>query len=245
MTTPLQDVERLNAQLAGASTVDVLHWTNETFGAQASFGTGFGVEGCVLIHLIATEELSIDLFSLDTGLFFDETYSLWEQLERRYGIKIRAVTSELTLSAQAERYGPELWANNPDECCRLRKVVPLAQALAGRQAWLSAIRAEQTSERASTRTVEWHERFGLLKISPLLGWSDEQIWSFVREHDVPFNPMHQRGFPSIGCFPCTSPIQPGEGPRAGRWRGRNKTECGLHGRFITPDAAVDPTRGGK
>jgi phosphoadenosine phosphosulfate reductase len=222
------DHDQLNERLSGASTEEVLRWTDESFGSSASFGTGFGVEGCLLIHMIATQELAIDLFTLDTGLFFDETYQLWERLEQRYGCRIRAVTPTLTLHEQRRRYGVELWLTNPDECCRIRKVVPLENALAGKQAWLSGIRADQTRTRAQTERVQWNDRFQLLKISPLLHWTNEQVWSFVREHDIPYNPMHERGFPSIGCWPCTTPVTHGEDPRAGRWRGRHKNECGLH-----------------
>lgn len=237
MSVEQHEVGAINEALAGASTLEILRWVGQRFGSAASFGTGFGVEGCLLIHLIAMESLPIDLFTLDTGLFFDETYTLWERLERRYGVKIRAVTPALTLSEQEERYGPDLWRVNPDECCRVRKVVPLADALEGQRAWLSAIRGDQTPDRAKAQIADWHARYGLLKVSPLLDWTEEQVWSFVREHDIPYNPMHQRHFPSIGCWPCTTPVSPGEDPRAGRWRGRAKNECGLHARSGSTGAA--------
>jgi phosphoadenylyl-sulfate reductase (thioredoxin) len=172
----------------------------------------------------------VDVFTLDTGLLFPETYALWRRLEERYSLRIRAVRPVLDLQEQAARHGEALWGREPGRCCLIRKVEPLAVALHGHEAWISSIRADQTADRASARVVEWDSRFNLMKVNPLLAWSSEDVWEYLREHDVPTNPLHSRGYPSIGCGPCTSPVHPGEDPRAGRWRGRVKTECGLHTR---------------
>ncbi len=194
-----------------------------------AFATGFGAEGCVVIDLVARAGLPIDLFTLDTGVLFPETYALWHQLEARYGVTIRRVESPLSLAAQAAAHGDELWARDPDRCCELRKVGPLAVALAGWDGWVTAIRRDQSAARATAEPVEHDERFGLVKVNPLVAWTHEQVWAYIAAHDVPTNPLHARGYPSIGCAPCTSAVIPGEALRAGRWRAHAaKTECGLH-----------------
>jgi thioredoxin-dependent adenylylsulfate APS reductase len=201
---------------------------SQRFGDKLTFATGFGAEGCVIIDLIARAELPIDIFTLDTGVLFPETYALWRQLEQTYGITIRAVRPELTLDEQASAHGPRLWEREPDRCCDLRKVQPLRAALSGFAAWITAIRRNQTAERASAQAVEHDAKFGLVKINPLVAWTHDDVWAHIYANDVPTNPLHAQGYPSIGCVPCTSAVAPGESLRAGRWRGAAKTECGLH-----------------
>ena len=220
----------MNERLVGRSPEEILCWASGRFAHRLAFATGFGPEGLVLLDLIARHRLPVDVFTLDTGLFFPETYALWRRLETRYGLKVRAVRPALSVEAQAERHGDALWAREPDRCCALRKVEPLAEALSGHEAWLSAIRADQTKDRAASRIVERDRRHGLVKVNPLLAWSSDDVWAYLRAHDVPTNTLHAQGYPSIGCWPCTSPVRPGEDPRAGRWRGQVKTECGLHAR---------------
>ncbi|HUL78360.1 MAG TPA: phosphoadenylyl-sulfate reductase [Vicinamibacteria bacterium] len=220
--------------------LEILRWAVERYAPRLAFATGFGPEGLVLLDLIGRHLLEVDVFTIDTGLLFPETYRLWRQLEERYQRKIRAVRPAFDLQQQAARHGEALWQREPDRCCGIRKVDPLAEALRGHQAWISAIRADQTKERALARVVEEDRRFGLVKVNPLLAWSSDDVWSYLRDHDVPTNPLHQVGYPSIGCWPCTSPARPGEDPRAGRWRGRIKTECGLHLRHPgTPGSPVE------
>ncbi len=216
--------------LEGRSPADVLAWASARYAPRLTFATAFGAEGCVLLDLIARNHLPIDVFTLDTGLLFPETYALWRRLEERYGLAIRAVRPELGVEAQAAVHGPALWERLPDRCCEIRKVAPLRRALSGFNAWVSSIRREQTSERARARVVEWDSSFGLVKVNPLAAWTSEDVQRYVRVHRVPVNPLHARGYPSIGCMPCTTAVAPGETPRAGRWRGRGKTECGLHAR---------------
>jgi phosphoadenosine phosphosulfate reductase len=143
----------------------------------------------------------------------------------------------LTPGAQEEVYGPTLWSINPDQCCALRKVEPLKEKLAGLRAWITAIRRDQTAARASARKVEWDQKFQLVKINPIADWTTKDVWNYLHEHDVPYNPLHDQNFTSIGCTHCTRAIRPGEDPRAGRWAGFQKTECGLH---IT-DAPIAPS----
>lgn len=211
-----------------ASALEILQWGASTFGSRLTFATGFGAEGCVIIDLVGRNALPIDLFTLDTGVLFPETYELWRRLEAKYGVTIRAVRPALTIDEQAAQHGPALWERDPDRCCDLRKVKPLKQALHGFEAWITAIRREQTAERANAQIVEHDRKFGLVKINPLVAWTHDEVWAHLYAHDVPFNPLHEKGYPSIGCQPCTSAVVPGENLRAGRWRGSAKKECGLH-----------------
>lgn len=233
---PLADALAAARELEGRSPAEILRWASERFGNKLTFATGFGAEGCVIIDLIARHDLPIDLFTLDTGLLFPETYALWRQLESRYGVVIRAVRPNHSVEQQADEHGPRLWERDPDRCCELRKVVPLRNALAGFDAWITAIRRDQTPERAHARVVEPDRKFGLIKINPLVAWTHDDVWAHLYAHDVPYNPLHDRGYPSIGCHPCTAAVLPGEDARAGRWRGRSKKECGLH--VIQPAATV-------
>ncbi|MEJ7599315.1 MAG: phosphoadenylyl-sulfate reductase [Kofleriaceae bacterium] len=172
--------------------------------------------------------MPIDVFTLDTGLLFPETYTLWRQLEARYGITIRGVTPAQDIGQQAAAHGPALWDREPDRCCELRKIEPLRRVLAGFDGWITAIRRDQTPERATAQPIEHDQKFGLLKVNPLVAWTHDDVWAHIYANDVPFNPLHEQNYPSIGCVPCTSAIIPGEDLRAGRWRGAGKRECGLH-----------------
>jgi phosphoadenosine phosphosulfate reductase len=221
-------IKRHAERLEEASAADILKWASEHFGPGLTFATSLGIEDCVVTDLIARQSLPIDLFTLDTGLLFPETYALKQRIEETYGVTIRAVRPEHSVSEQADREGPELWGRDPDRCCELRKMQPLRATLAQHTAWITAIRRDQTPERASAPVVGWDGRFGLVKINPLVRWTFDDVQAYVREHAVPYNPLHDQHYPSIGCTPCTSPVAPGEDPRSGRWRGREKTECGLH-----------------
>jgi phosphoadenylyl-sulfate reductase (thioredoxin) len=185
----------------------------------------FGAEDNVLVDVVARHRLPVDLFTLDTGFLFPETQVLWSTLEARYGVSIAAAPAELP---PVDRAKAPPWEADPDACCHARKVVPLRAKLATLGAWVTGIRRDQTPDRATARVVEWDARFGLVKVNPLAAWTADDVAAHVRRHDVPTNPLHERGYLSIGCAPCTSPVRPGEDPRAGRWRGREKTECGLH-----------------
>lgn len=222
------DTTTVARELEGQPPAEILRWASRHFGTKLTFATGFGAEGCAIIDLIAREGLPIDLFTLDTGLLFPETYELWRRLEARYGVTIRAVRPTHTVEQQAGEHGARLWERDPDRCCELRKVVPLRNALAGADAWITAIRRDQTTERAGARVVEHDRKFGLIKVNPLIAWTHDDVWAHLYAHDVPYNPLHERGYPSIGCHPCTAVVLPGENARAGRWRGRSKKECGLH-----------------
>jgi phosphoadenosine phosphosulfate reductase len=222
MTDVVIDIGAASRALEGETPVEVLRWAARHI-PRLAFATGFGAEGCVIIDLIAREQLPIDVFTLDTGVLFPETYAVWRALESKYGIAIRAVAPKVAPASI-----DKLWASDPDRCCDLRKVQPLREALAGFGGWVTAIRRDQTAERANAGVVEADPKFGLVKINPLVAWSHDDVWGHLYAHDVPTNALHQQGYPSIGCQPCTSPVVPGENLRAGRWRGAAKTECGLH-----------------
>ena len=231
MQTPAQLTE-VGLRLEHKSAVDILTWAIDHYGTRLTFATGFGAEGCVVIDLVGRHQMPIDIFTLDTELLFPETYDLWRRLETRYGLTIRGVTPELSVEAQAARHGDRLWESGPDRCCALRKVVPLETELSKMDAWITAIRREQTPQRANALVVEWDRKFGVAKINPLVRWTKQDIWSHLLAHDVPYSPLHDQGYPTVGCMPCTTQVRPGEDDRAGRWRGISKTECGLHGPVI-------------
>ena len=222
------DVVTAARELEGENAAEILRWASQHLGSKLTFATGFGAEGCVIIDLIGRNNLPIDIFTLDTGLLFPETYELWRRLEATYGITIRAVRPIHTVAQQASAHGPALWERDPDRCCELRKVLPLQNALVGFEAWITAIRRDQTAERAYARVVENDRKFDLIKVNPLVTWTHDDVWAHIYANDVPYNPLHEQGYPSIGCHPCTAAIQPGEDARAGRWRGKSKKECGLH-----------------
>ena len=209
---------------------EILRRAAMRFAPRLTFATGFGPEGCVIIDLIGRHRLPVDVFTLDTGLFFPETYALCRTLEARYAITIRQVSPAQSVDGQARTHGPALWQRDPDTCCALRKLAPLREELARFDAWITGIRRDQTPDRAGARALEHDERFGLAKVNPLVGWSVDEVWAYLKAHDVPTNPLHDLGYPSIGCAPCTSAVGKGEDQRAGRWRGLAKTECGLHRR---------------
>jgi len=227
MTT--EQIKQAAQDLESQSAEDILQWSAAQFPpGRLTFATSLGIEDCVMTDLIARQSLPIELFTLDTQLLFPETYALWEQIQDRYGVTIKAVRPEHSVDEQAAIEGPALWEREPDRCCELRKMQPLRTTLSGYDAWITAIRRDQTPDRANAPVISWDGRFGLIKINPLVRWTSADVRAYVAEHQVPYNPLHDRNYPSIGCVPCTSPVMPGEDPRSGRWRGKEKTECGLH-----------------
>jgi phosphoadenylyl-sulfate reductase (thioredoxin) len=220
-----EEIAAVAAELEGRAPEEILAAVAPRFPGSIALASSFGAEDCVLVDVIARAGLPVRIFTIDTGFLFAETYALWSRLEERYGVRVEAARPPDT-SVAAGAAPP--WEADPDGCCHARKVLPLREVLGGLGAWVTGIRREQTPERAAAKVVEWDARFGLAKANPLAAWTHEDVWAYVRRHDVPTNPLHAQGYPSIGCAPCTSRVAPGEDPRAGRWRGREKTECGLH-----------------
>lgn len=215
--------------LESASPEETLRWTFDEFQETVTLATGFGVEGVALIDMAVRINPRTDIFFLDTSFLFRETYELRGRLEDRYKIQIRALQTEITPDIQETKFGAALWSRDPDLCCRLRKLEPLREALRGRAAWITAIRREQSIERSNARPVEWDYQWQLIKVNPLVRWTKQQVLDYVAKNGVPYNPLHDKGYPSIGCTHCTQPVLLGEHERAGRWPGREKRECGMHG----------------
>jgi phosphoadenosine phosphosulfate reductase len=221
-------LDEINDSLDGADVDDVLHWGYTTFGREMAFGTGFGLPGIYLLHRIHQLELDIPLFFLDTRLLFTETYELRERLQEKLGVEIEAVTPEIDLYEQTKNFGSELWIRKPDQCCHIRKVAPLQKYLANKKAWITGIRRGQSATRKHVRMIEYDPLNDVIKINPLVSSDINDIRQYIGRHALPYNPLHDDGYPSIGCIPCTSPVFDGEDERAGRWRGEVKTECGIH-----------------
>lgn len=223
-----EEITRLQIAAEPWRPEQVLTWAFETFGEAVAISSAFGAEGMVLIDIASRVRPQFRLFTLDTEFLFPETYHLMDQVERRYGIAIEKVYPLNSPEKQERAYGPRLWEQSPDQCCNLRKVEPLRRQLGTLRAWITSIRRDQTPHRAGAGKIEWDEKFGLVKINPLADWTSKQVWQHIREYDVPYNALHERNYPSIGCTHCTRPVSPEENPRAGRWSGSSKTECGLH-----------------
>ena len=234
-----ETLRQIGAELEGQSPETVLRWglenfsapaTPETGGARAgiALATGFGPEGVALMHILSRIAPETTVIYTDTDLLFAETYALREELSARLGLRFTRLHTGLTLEAQAGEHGPALWSRDPDLCCQLRKVVPLRRYLANKQAWITAIRRDQTANRARAGLIEWDRANGLVKLNPLAAWTSSQVWSYVLKHRLPYNPLHDQGYPSIGCWPCTKAVTAGADPRSGRWAGLEKTECGIH-----------------
>lgn len=223
-----EQLTQIGQDFESAEPQDILSWALDNFYPHVALACSFGAEDMVLLDMLTKLKRDARIFYLDTNLLFPETYQLRDEVEAHYGITVERYVSELSLKEQEDKYGPELWARDPDLCCRLRKVDPLQEVLKGLAAWITGIRREQAPTRAHAGIVEWDQRFELVKVNPLARWTYKQVWDYLAKNKVPYNVLHDRGYPSIGCWPCTQPVKPGEDPRAGRWPGRGKTECGLH-----------------
>ncbi|SDO58166.1 phosphoadenylyl-sulfate reductase [Alkalicoccus daliensis] len=210
----------------GADTI--LQWAYDAYGSDLVYACSFGAEGIVLIDMIAKIKEDAHIVFLDTGVHFKETYELIEKVKKRYpSLKIEMKQPELTIAAQASQYGEELWKTDPNQCCYIRKILPLEEALTGVPAWISGLRREQSESRKNTNFVNKDERFHSVKVCPLIYWTWDDVWNYIQEHHLDYNELHDRGYPSIGCAPCTTAVETGDS-RGGRWQGTMKTECGLH-----------------
>ncbi|MCH8025956.1 MAG: phosphoadenylyl-sulfate reductase [Chloroflexi bacterium] len=241
-TTPYtaEEIARWSAQLEDQSPQEILRWSVDRFFPDLTVACSFGgPSGMVLLDMISQIEPRTEVFYLDTDFLFPETLETRDKAIERYGIKPVAYKTELTPERQAAEYGEELWLSNPDLCCDLRKVEPNVRALAGKRAWVTGIRRDQGKSRGDAPVVQWDEKFGLVKVLPLVSWLEADVWAYIAKHDVPYNPLHDRNYPSIGCTNCTLAVQPGADLRSGRWQGTDKVECGLH----TTGDPVPITRG--
>jgi phosphoadenosine phosphosulfate reductase len=210
------DVEALSAQ-------EVVDLSLERLHPRLALACSFQKEEAVLLDMLLSREPEARVFALDTHVLFPETYAVWREVEKRYGIQIEVYEGP-SLGRQAAVHGDALWETNPALCCSIRKVAPLTRALADLDGWVTGVRRDQSATRADTPKLGWDERHELWKASPLADWTDDDVWAYVHERELPYNELHERGYASIGCTHCT---QPGTG-REGRWSGLEKTECGLH-----------------
>jgi phosphoadenosine phosphosulfate reductase len=204
----------------------VLRWAGDTFGAD--FAITSSMADGVLAHLASRAVPGVNVVFLDTGYHFAETIGTRDWITGVLPVTLVNVQPPATVAQQDEEHGPRLYERDPDLCCSLRKVQPLARTLAGYAAWGSGIRRDESPSRAGTRLVDWDAKRGMVKINPIAAWTQSDVDAYVTEHQVPVNPLFEIGYTSIGCAPCTRPVAPGEDARAGRWAGKNKIECGLH-----------------
>lgn len=230
----VEEIERYAETLEGESPRTILEWGWSRYAPRMVLVSNYGPGTLVVLHCAVELDPTIPVLHLDTGFEFPETTELGRRLEARYGVRILRVRPELTPEEQAQTYGGELYKSDPDFCCYLRKVAPLDKALQPYDAWVSGVRRSQSETRRGVRVVEWDVRREKVKINPLARWSREEVWNFIREHDIPYNPLHDVGYPSVGCVPCTRAVAEGESERAGRWSGFEKTECGIHLAHFAP-----------
>ena len=227
----MADLKGWSDSLESQQPQDVLAAALKRYAGKIVLACSFGAEDVVLVDMIHRIDPSVPLFYLDTDFLFAETYATRDRIIERYNVKptqLVQVKSLLTPEQQAAQYGNALWAKEPDRCCQLRKVEPLTRVLQGYDAWITGLRRDQNSNRAHIKMIEWDERFQLAKVNPLARWSWSDVWTYIKVYEVPYNPLHDQNYPSIGCTHCTKPVMPGEDPRSGRWQGSAKTECGLH-----------------
>jgi phosphoadenosine phosphosulfate reductase len=211
---PELDFEAMTAE-------ELLSWAAEEFGDGLCLTCSWQRQSSALVHMVSELDLDVDVIELDTLVLFDETYATRDRLVERYGLKLKSFRPIDPID--------RLWETDPDRCCGIRKVEPLERALGGYDAWITGIRREQSPTRANAQKVEWSERYGVWKIQPLVDWDAKRVQAYLTVNEVPYNPLHDQGYPSIGCIHCTRPVTAGEDERAGRWAGSGKLECGIHG----------------
>lgn len=226
----VEELATANRELAGATPHEILRQAVRQFHPRLLMATAFGAEGCCVIHMLAEIEPRVAFINLETGYQFPESLELRERIRERYGIAVEYISPELTVAEYEAEHGGPLHGLRPDQCCHDRKILPMRRAFErlDPRAWISAIRKDQTTDRNVADVIQWDEKFNLVKVNPLLNWTKKDVWSFIVKHDVPYNPLHDRDYPSIGCWPCTRSVAADEDERAGRWAGKIKKECGLH-----------------
>lgn len=231
---PEFDVGEESERLENMELSEVMQWAWETFGEKASIGTSFQGAGLIAMdHAFRVCSTKLPVFTIDTGLLFKETYELKERVEDFFKIEIESLHPKQTVDEQAKTMGPELWKTNPDSCCQMRKVMPLQEKLSKIDVWITGMRRQSSDQRNKTKMLELYEYDKLrgqyiFKLNPMLNWSREEVWEYINKNQIPYNPLHDNGYQSIGCWPCTKATGEVGGERAGRWEGFEKTECGIH-----------------
>jgi phosphoadenosine phosphosulfate reductase len=222
------DPEEVTAEVESMDAEEAIAWAVQTFHPRLRFAVSFQKTSSVVVDLAHRIEPAARFFYLDTELLFPETYATRDALEGHYGIAFDRFAG-ITLAQQTESHGANLWRRDPDACCGIRKVEAMREALDEAECWVSGIRRVDSENRATAAKFGWDKRFGLWKLNPLADWDDKRVWNHIKDHHVPYNPLHDQGYPSIGCMPCTSIPGEGENARAGRWAGTDRTECGING----------------
>lgn len=229
MTHNETELNRISVEFETVHPRIILAWAVEHYGDSLAVVTSFQPTGIVTLHMLSEIGPQTPVLTLDTGLLFPETHELIDLLDRRYRLNLIQVRPEQTIEEQAQTFGAALWERDPNQCCNLRKVIPLDNALAPYDAWITGLRRDQSQRRATTPIVAWDKKRQKVKICPFATWTEEDIWEYIEVHGLPYNQLHDQNYPSIGCLPCTQPVEPGTADkRAGRWANRDKTECGIH-----------------
>lgn len=224
-----ESVNALTAEFEEAYPQEILRWAADTFGEQLTVVTSFQPTGIVTLHMLSEIAPRTPVLTLDTGLLFPETYALIDEAERRFDLNLIRIRPAQTVAQQAAEHGTALWERNPDQCCGLRKTAPLDAALAGFDAWITGLRRDQSAERGTTSVIAWDKKHSMVKLSPFATWTEEMIWTYIQAYELPYNVLHDQGYPSIGCEVCTQRADPSSADkRAGRWTNHAKTECGIH-----------------
>jgi phosphoadenosine phosphosulfate reductase len=224
----LEELGRRSDELENAGPREILGWAVHRFAPKFTMATAFGPEGMTIIHMLSEIAPDTPIFNLDSGYQFQETLEMVSRINERYGIEVELKRAELSVEAYESLHGGPLYDRNPSQCCHDRKIKVLRKAIRGMHAWASGIRRDQSPDRAKAPIVAWDTKFDLVKVSPLANWTTKNVWKMIADYDIPYNPLHDKGYTSIGCWPCTRPVLIGEDERAGRWSGFAKTECGLH-----------------
>lgn len=226
-------IRQKSAEFETASLEEILRWCWETYGERAGIGTSFQGAGLAAMHTAYQLGYRFPVFTIDTGLLFEETLDLKSKIEAKLGIVIESLLPESTLEQQEAELGPRLWNRNPDLCCSLRKVIPLQNKLSQLDVWITGLRRGQSDGRSKTQIAELYkfdvlrDRY-ILKLNPMANWSRDEVQAYLRKHEIPTNVLQEQGYRSIGCKPCTRPVGEGDDERAGRWTGFDKSECGIH-----------------
>jgi len=230
----ISEIQRWQVLLDDQQPRDILQWAARQFPGKIVLASALGPEAQILTHLIARSRIDIPVFTIDTGRLFNETHDLIHRTNQTYHMKIKVFSPDaLDVEDMVNAHGPNLFLENRDlrkRCCVFRKVMPLQRALAPYETWITGMRREQSVTRAAARVIDWDEQHQRIKLNPLVHWTADQIWDFIRSNNVPHSTLHEMGFPSIGCAPCTRAVETGEDPRSGRWwwEEPEQRECGIH-----------------
>lgn len=236
MLATATNIESLSQQLESASPQNILRWASEVYGDKLAIVTSFQITGVVTLHMLQDIAPNTSVLTLDTGFLFPETHDLINTLEDQFNLNLTRVKARQTPKQQARDYGDRLWERNPDRCCHIRKTIPLRDALEGYDAWVTGLRRDQSASRANTAIVSVDKQTRLIKVAPFANWTEDMLWTYIHAYELPYNTLHDVGYPSIGCWSCTKAIGENEDVRSGRWSNNSKTECGIHVELVKEES---------